>query len=332
MHFANPIFLWLLLVLPVLHLFRRNGRTESRLRFPMFPALKALADTRAKNWIRALSIIRYLTLIFLIVALARPMGVLSKVVQRQQGIDIALVMDTSTSMLAQDLSPNRLDVSKRVMADFVLKRQADRLCLVVFGGEAYTSFPLTLDYGILTTFINRIQEGMAGNGTAIGMALATAVNRLEQEDSQNKIIILLTDGENNAGNISPMTAADIAKKKGIKVYTIGVGKKEGAPVQIDHPKYGKVYLRNPDGSRYLTRLDEGTLKAIAVETGGQYFHAANADDLADVYDTINGLERSDLEESVHYRYQEFFPHFLLLAFILLVFQITMNHSLMMRIP
>jgi Ca-activated chloride channel family protein len=239
----------------------------------------------------------------LLFALAGPYYQFSEEKQLGEGIDIFLSMDISASMLAKDFEPNRLEVAKNVASSFVAKRPFDRIGIAAFAGEAYTLAPLTGDKSILQQFIQQLKVGYLKDGTAIGMGLATAVNRLEESESASKIIILLTDGVNNSGYIAPRTSMDIAKQKGIKVYTIGVGSKGQAPVP---------YARR--NNRYAYRMakvniDESLLKEIANSTGGKYFRAQNAEELEAIYEEIDALEKSEVQIEVFSRRQPAFQTF-----------------------
>jgi Ca-activated chloride channel family protein len=247
--------------------------------------------SRALPWLSGLA---------LIVALAGPYYQFSEEEQFGEGIDIFLSMDISASMLAKDFEPNRLEVAKNVAASFVAKRPFDRIGIAAFAGEAYTLAPLTTDKSILQQFIQQLKVGYLKDGTAIGMGLATGVNRLEESESASKVIILLTDGVNNSGYIAPRTAMDIAKQKDIKVYTIGVGSKGQAPVP---------YARR--NNRYAYRMakvniDESLLKEIAKATGGKYFRAQNAEELEAIYEEIDALEKSEVQIEVFSRRQPAF--------------------------
>ena len=256
---------------------------------------------------RFLPIVRLLTLALLALGLARPQVVKHEEEIRTEGIDIMLVLDVSGSMQAEDFKPaNRLHVAKDVVGEFLGMVKNDRIGLVVFAGQSFTQCPLTLDYDVLRTLLSKVEIGMIEDGTAIGTALANAVARLKDSVAKSKVVILLTDGENNAGKIDPDTAAKIAQALGVRVYTIGVGKEGGAPIPVNHPVYGKVYARNPDGSLVLTKLDEKTLRKIAEATGGQYFRATDAEALKKIYAQILELERTKFEVKQFERAQEYF--------------------------
>jgi Ca-activated chloride channel family protein len=296
MTFANPAYLLLLLLLPFavwLHL-RRARRGEPRL---VYSDVRVLPPSRRSVRVRALALLplaRLLAATLLIVALARPQQLGAKQEYEGEGIDIVLVMDVSYSMRAEDFgSGNRFAGAKAVLARFARGITNDRLGLVIFAKQAFTQCPLTLDHEMVGSLIDQVELGLIdGNSTAIGMALATAASRLERSQAKSKVIILLTDGENNAGSVAPADAAQACKSLGLRLYTIGLGSKEGSPVPVDTPTGQQVYARNPDGSIALTKLDEKLLTEIAQATDGEYHHAADPAALQAVYDAIWQLEKS----------------------------------------
>lgn len=314
--FANPGFFWLLLLLPlavVWYFFKRNEETASL-------QISSIKGFSSDNFITRLKpllfILRLLALAAIITALARPQTEdISSKTKTTKGIDIVMAIDVSSSMLARDLKPNRLVALKEVASDFIRERPNDRIGLVVYAGEAYTQTPITSDKGIVLNALKAITYGTLNDGTAIGMGLATAVNRLKDSKAKSKVIILLTDGVNNSGFIEPQTAAELATEYGIKTYTIGLGSNGNALSPIAY---------NADGSfRYGMRpveIDEGLLKNIADITGGKYFRATDNDKLEAIYDEINKLEKTDIEEFKYYRYEEKFRSWVILAGALLMFE------------
>lgn len=321
--FANPQFFWLLLLLPLAagwYVFKRNQETA---------ALK-ISSTRGflKNDILAklrpvLMIMRLLALAAIIVAMARPqVQDVSTRTKTTKGIDIVMAIDVSSSMLARDLKPNRLAALKEVASDFIKNRPNDRIGLVAYAGESYTKTPITSDKGIVLRSLREITYGELNDGTAIGMGLATAVNRLKESRAISKIIILLTDGVNNSGFIEPQTAADLALEFDIKTYTIGLGTNGNALSPVAY---------NADGSfRYGMRqveIDEALLKDIAEVTGGRYFRATDNEKLEEIYAEINKLERTEIEEIKYYSYDEKFRPWALLACILIVTEWVLRHSI-----
>ena len=314
--FANPQFFWLLLALPValLWYFLKRKQEVASLRISstkgfevnsLLPKLKPL-----------LFVLRLLALAGIIVAMARPQTEqISTRTKTTKGIDIVMAIDVSSSMLARDLKPNRLSALKEVAADFIEQRPNDRIGLVVYAGESYTKTPITSDKNIVLSALKDITYGELTDGTAIGMGLATSVNRLKESKSISKVIILLTDGVNNSGFIEPQTAADLAIEFDIKTYTIGFGTNGNALSPIAY---------NDDGSfRYGMRqveIDEELLQDIANTTGGKYFRATDNEKLEAIYDEINKLEKTEIEEFKYYKYEEKFRPWVLLAGALLLIE------------
>ncbi len=244
----------------------------------------------------------------LIIALARPQERLTTVERNAEGIDIVLVMDMSTSMRAEDLKPNRFEAAREVAKDFVDKRESDRIGLVTFAMKSFTVVPPTLDYRLLKNLVDDLEMGVIEDGTAIGMGLATAVNRLKESPAESKVIILLTDGQNNAGEIDPVTAADLALTYDIKIYTIGAGTRGTAPYPVQDPIFGRRY------QNIQVDIDEKMLSSVAELTGGEYFRATDTDELERIYDEIDELERSEVEELIYTDYEDLYSQFLWGAF------------------
>ncbi len=326
--FVNPEFFFLLLLLPLLAgwYFYRHQRHYATLKMPGLEAVANISSWRGRMRI-ILPILRLLTAIMLIIALARPQLALKEEDIRAEGIDITLVMDLSSSMLAQDFKPDRLEVSKQVATEFVDKRQYDRLSLVVFAGEAFTQCPLTTDHRVIKDFLAGLQCGILEDGTAIGMGLATAVNRLKDSAAKSKVVILLTDGDNNAGYIKPMTAAEIAEEFQVKVYTIGVGSRGKALTPISRRSNGDYVFGLAD-----VQIDEELLQRIAEMTGGRYFRATSAEALASIYQEIDRLEKTELDITTIKRYSEEFHLFAMLAIVFLVLEILLRYTLFRTIP
>lgn len=315
MTFLHPQLLWLLLLLPALLIiyivWRRRQQASLRV-----PSLLFISDVRGglRVYLRhVLFALRLLALGLIIIALARPQSSSSWSEDRVEGIDIMLTMDISTSMLAMDFQPNRVEAAKEVAMRFIANRPNDNIGLVVFAGESFTACPLTQDHA---TLINRLREmttGIIADQTAIGSGLATAISRLKDSKTKSKVIILLTDGANNTGNISPKMAADLAKTFGISIYTIGVGSGAGeAPYPIQTP-LGTVVRNMP------VDLDEPTMQQIADVSGGAYFRATDNESLAAIYKKIDQLEKTKLStRNYHTIYEEFFIFVLAAAFLLLL--------------
>ncbi|MDF4203443.1 VWA domain-containing protein [Maribacter sp. SA7] len=321
--FANPDFFWLFLLLPlaiVWYIFKQKEQTASL----RISSVKGFSyNSILPKFKPALFILRLLALAAIIVALARPQTEdISTRSKTTKGIDIVMAIDVSSSMLARDLKPNRLSALKDVAADFIKNRPNDRIGIVAYAGEGYTKTPITTDKAIVLNALSEISYGQLDDGTAIGMGLATSVNRLKDSKAKSKIIILLTDGVNNSGFIEPQTASDLALEFGIKTYTIGLGTNGNALSPVSY---------NPDGSfRFGMRqveIDEDLLKDIANTTGGRYFRATDNESLEEIYDEINKLEKTEVEEFKYYRYEEKFRMWILLAGGLLLLEWILRNTL-----
>lgn len=253
------------------------------------------------RWYPLLYVLRIVALTLLIIAIARPQTVdISTQTKTNKGIDIVMAIDVSSSMLAQDLKPNRLNALKKVASDFISQRQTDRIGLVIYAGESYTKTPITSDKRIVQNALNEIRfDGVINDGTAIGMGLATAVNRLKDSRSKSKVIILLTDGVNNAGFIDPKIATELAIEFQIKTYTIGLGSNGNARAPIGILPNGKFQY-----GITKVEIDEDLLKSIAADTGGRYFRATDNTSLVEIYNEINKLEKTEIEEFKYYNYEE----------------------------
>ncbi len=315
--FHSPYWLLAVLLLPLMYYFKiRKQSTTSHMLFPNSNKIEAITSIRSLLF-QYLPWLQYVALLFMIIALARPQLTSQEEKVKAEGIDIMLVMDLSSSMLSQDFQPNRLEVSKKVAKDFVDKRNFDRIGLVVFSGESFTQTPVTTDHNILKDFLDNLQVGMIEDGTAIGMGLATAVNRLKDLETKSKIIILLTDGDNNAGYVQPITAAEIAERLGVKVYTIGVGSQGYAKSPINRLKDGRYVF-----GRAKVKIDEKLLKQISEMTGAKYFRATDELSLEKIYDEIDRLEKTEIEVTSFKRYKEQYRYFLLIGIgILLLHQV-----------
>jgi Ca-activated chloride channel family protein len=317
--FLNPEFLWLLILIPFLAIwyFFMRKKDVAVLTIPSVKGFKATTSILSKLK-PVLSLLRILALAAIIVALARPRNVsVSKKTKTNRGIDIVMAIDVSASMLARDLKPNRLEALKKVAVDFVDRRPNDRIGIVVYAGESFTQTPITSDKNIVKRTISELKWGQLDGGTAIGMGLGSGVNRLKESKAKSKVIILLTDGVNNSGNIDPRTATELAKELGIKVYTIGIGTNGMAdfPWSKD-PRTGQLNFR-----KQQVEIDEALLKEIAKETQGKYFRATDNTSLKEIYDEIDKLEKTKIEEFKYYNYQEMYRDlvFLALGFLLLEF-------------
>ena len=328
MHFASPHLLWLsVLVVPMIGYYVwRTLQGGAAIRISSLDG--AVGAPRTVRWyLRHLPfVLRATAFLLLVVALARPQDVERLSHTSTEGIDIMLSIDVSGSMLARDFKPDRITAAKEVAGSFIADRYGDRIGLVAFAGEAFTQSPLTTDQGTLQTLLARIRSGLIEDGTAIGNGLATAVNRLRESEAKSKVIILLTDGVNNRGEIAPMTAAEIAKAQGIRVYTIGVGTEGMAPYPaVD--LFGQMTF-----VQQKVEIDEKTLAAIAELTGGRYFRATDREKLRAIYDEINRMEKSKVEVSEHGAYHELFTVWLLGALLLLAVEFLLSTLVLKRIP
>ncbi len=323
--FENPEFFWLLLVIPaaIAWYFWKQNKQQASLSIGTTEGFKAETDIIAKLQ-PLLHLLRLVALASIIIALARPRTVdVSTQTKTTKGIDIAMAIDVSASMLAKDLKPNRLEALKKVAAEFIQGRTTDRIGLVLYAGESFTKTPVTSDKSIVLGELNRVgyDENLLG-GTAIGMGLATAVNRLKDSKAKSKVIILLTDGSNNSGFIDPTIASELAVEYGIKVYTIGIGTNGTAlsPVAL-YPNGKFKYARVP------VEIDEKLLKEIAKTTNGKYFRATNNDKLKEIYAEIDKLEKTDIEEIKFTKYEEKYRFFALLGFGLIALAYLLKQTL-----
>lgn len=322
--FLNPEFFWLFLLMPVAiaWLFWKRNEQTATLKMSSLQGFKG-SESLLTKLKPGLDVLRLLAMSLLIVALARPRTVdISNKTKTTKGIDIVVAIDVSGSMLAKDFKPNRMEAIKRVASEFVEERPNDRIGLVVYASEAYTKSPVTSDKAVIQEAIQSIKyDNVLQDGTGIGMGLATAVNRLKDSKAKSKVVILLTDGVNNAGFIEPETASDIAQQYGIKVYTIGIGTNGMAE---------SPYAIGPNGQLLFqmmkVEIDEQLMKNIAMKTGGKYFRATSNDKLAAIYNEINKLETTEIEELKFYDYDEKFRVFALLAGLLLLIEIGLRNT------
>ena len=301
--FANPKLLWLLLMVPALILWYilRHKKQEASLSFSDLKGFVKLPKTWKAYLRHLLFVLKMAALALLIVAVARPQSSSTNSTSNIEGIDIVMAMDVSGSMLARDLKPDRLTAAKNVASDFVNGRPGDRMGLVIFSGETFTQVPLTTDHGVMLNMLAEMKNGLIEDGTAIGDGLATAISRLKDSEAISKVVILLTDGLNNAGSVDPYTAAEIAKLYGIRVYTIGVGSYGTAPYPVQTPFGTQI-------QQMKVEIDEKLLTTIANSTGGKYFRATSNQKLDEVYQEIDQLERSKIEVTEFRRlHEEFYP-------------------------
>jgi len=327
MTFAQPYWLLLLLLVPLVCVRSwTTMRSRAGMRFSSISSLKVAGNTWKTRLKWVPTAFRVVGISLAILAMARPQDL--NVIQERfaEGVDIMMVLDTSTSMRAEDFRPNRFEAAKSVGADFIRGRTSDRVGLIVFAANAYTQAPLTLDYVFLTQMLSEVEVGVIEDGTAIGTALAMAVNRLKDTEAKSKVVILLTDGQNNRGELSPETAAEVAKTIGVRVYAIGVGQHGEAPFVVDHPFAGRQRRMVP------VEIDEEMLRAVADMTGGQYFRATNNRALSDIYDQIGELEKTKIEERVYTDYEEKYPFYLIPGLFLLFLEVLLNTTLFRRFP
>lgn len=329
MIFANPSYIYLLLLLiPLIGWYfwkmRKNQASVEMSSSQAFDAPKAVT---AKVYLRHVPfVLRMIAIALVIVILARPQSTNSWQNSSTEGIDIMMAIDISSSMLAQDLRPNRLEAAKNVAAAFINGRPNDNIGLVVFSAESFTQCPLTTDHAILLNLFKNIQSGMIEDGTAIGLGLANAVSRIKDSQAKSKVIILLTDGSNNRGEIAPVTASEIAKTFGIRVYTIGVGTKGEAPYPFRLPG-GMIQTQ-----MIPVDIDEPTLKQIATTTGGQYFRATDNASLKEIYSEIDQMEKTKINVREYSKKQEEYKNIALLLLALLLLELLLKHTLLKKIP
>ncbi len=323
--FGNPWMFWLFITIPAITGWYIYNNYNQQSSIPV----SSVASIDLKSWkttFRQLPfILRLLCLSFIILALAHPQKINDEQHAEGEGVDIILCIDVSGSMTAQDFKPNRLEAAKKVAMDFVNKRLTDRIGVVIFSGESFTQCPLTTDYNVLNTAIQNIRNGLLEDGTAIGSGLGTSVDRLRESKSKTKIVVLLTDGENNGGLIDPKTAKEIAKAFAIRVYTIGVGSEGYAPQPVNTPL--GIVMQNEKVS-----IDEKLLKEIASETGGQYFRAKDNESLTAIYKNIDLLEKSKVEIINSIRTEDRFFPFILAAILSLLLELILSYTIFRKFP
>jgi Ca-activated chloride channel homolog len=326
--FAHPGLLYLLfIVIPlVVYYILKQRNFRANIRISTIEPL--ISKTRSYKEIlrHVLFAFRIIVIMLIIIALARPQKVNTQKNINTMGIDIMLALDISGTMLARDFKPDRMGAAKNLAIEFINGRPDDRIGVVVFSGESFTQCPLTTDHAALVNLISQIQSGMVEDGTAIGVGLATAVKRLKDSDAASKVIILLTDGQNNMGSIDPEFAAELAKKFNIRVYTIGIGTNGMAPMPAMDFNGNLVFVKMP------VDIDETTLKDIAGKTGGQYFRATGNTKLRQVYTEIDKLEKSKISVKQYYRRDEAFMSFVWIAIVLILLDLILSHTLLRSIP
>lgn len=332
LRFEDPWLLLLLGAIPILFYAYVKKLGHARLRFSSIHNLKKLKRPRSVYARHSLIVLRCLCLAFILIAMARPQAGNKQTEYLSEGIDIILCIDTSGSMRALDFSMGgkrieRLTVVKEVVRKFIKERTSDRIGMIVFGQEAFTQCPLTLDYGVLLSFLDRVEIGIAGEATAIGDAVALSVKRLKTlEKAKSRVLILLTDGRNNAGRIDPKTAAEIAKEFDVKIYAIGAGTEGEAPFLVEHPLFGKQYVYQK------VDLDEEALREIAQITDGYYFRAKDTSALERIYEQINTLEKTEVKVKEYMEYKELFWWFLIPALAFLLIEVVLSQTRFRKIP
>jgi len=327
MTFRNPEYLFLLLLLiPIILCYiKEMHKSDASLQISSLQKLVSFPKSKKVKLRHIPFILRTLAITFIILALARPQASNSWRTENTEGIDIMMALDISGTMLSKDLKPNRLEAAKTVASEFILSRPNDNIGLVVFSGESFTQCPLTTDHAVLINLFNAVNFGMIEDGTAIGLGLANAVNRIKESKAKSKVIILLTDGSNNRGDIAPITAAEIAKTFGIRVYAIGVG------------SHGMVEMpvQTPMGIQYQmmqSEFDERSLQEISTMTGGQYFRATDNAKLRRIYQEIDKLEKSKISVREYSKKSEQYFLFSMIAFVLLLLEVLLRNTLLRKIP
>ncbi|MSQ45528.1 MAG: VWA domain-containing protein [Ignavibacteria bacterium] len=327
MYFVNKYFLLLLLIIPILvyWYFVYKKKSINVIQYPTLQTIQNIKVSIREKLQDLPFILRTLSILFVILALARPQSTFKSEVVKTEGIDIILAIDISSSMLAEDLKPNRIESAKKVLQQFISQRKNDRIGLVVFSGVSFTQCPLTIDYSILLNAIQNLKNGIIEDGTAIGLGIANSVNRLKESKAKSKVIILLTDGVNNRGEIDPLTAAEISLEYGIKIYTIATGTYGTAPYPFETP-FGRQYQMVP------VEIDEKTLQQVSKRTGGKYYRATDNSSLRKIYSEIDKLEKSKIDIRSYRRHKELFHIPLAIGLILLFIEITLSQTWFRRIP
>lgn len=327
MTFRNPEYLFLLLLLiPIIFWYiKEMHKSDASLQISSLQKLISFPKSKKIKFLHIPFILRTLAIAFIILALSRPQASNSWRTENTEGIDIMMALDVSGTMLSKDLKPNRLEAAKTVASEFILSRPNDNIGLVVFSGESFTQCPLTTDHAVLINLFNAVNFGMIEDGTAIGLGLANAVNRIKESKAKSKVIILLTDGSNNRGDIAPITAAEIAKTFGIRVYAIGVG----SHGMVEMP------IQTPMGLQYQmmqSEFDERSLQEIATMTGGQYFRATDNAKLRRIYQEIDKLEKTKISVREYSKKSEQYFLFSMIAFVLLILEVLLRNTLLRKIP
>ncbi len=326
---ASVIFIvgGLVLAYMAYHHLKRKRFKAATIKYSDVRIIKRAARTSRQRYRFLLTVLRMMAVLLFVVAFARPRSGTEYTEVTSEGIDIMLALDVSSSMQAEDFKPhNRLYVAKEEIKKFIHRRVNDRIGLVVFARYSFTQCPLTTDYGVLLNFVDQVNFGLVEDGTAIGMAIANGVNRLRESESKSRIMVLLTDGDNNAGEIDPITAASLAEAMDIKIYTIGAGKQGNAMYPVQDPLFGKRYVYQP------TRIDEKTLKEIAAKTDGKYFRARSGEELEAIYGEIDEMETTEINIASHIQYLELFHFFTYAGLLLLVLEVILANTYFRKLP
>jgi len=326
---ASVIFVLggLVVLLMILRQLRSRRAVTASIKYSDLRIVKRAARSNRQRFRFLLWVLRILAVVLFFVAFARPRSGTEITEVTSEGVDIMVALDVSSSMQAEDFKPhNRLHVAKEEIKKFIEQRSNDRIGLVVFARYSFTQCPLTVDHNVLLQFIDQIDFGVVEDGTAIGMAIANGVNRLRESEAESRIMILLTDGVNNSGEIDPITAANLATAFDIKIYTIGAGKPGNAMVPYNDPIFGKRYIYSP------TQIDEETLKEIAERTGGRYFRARSGAELEEIYEEIDQLEKTEIHTSSHVQYKELFHYFTYFGLLFLVVELLLANTYFRKLP
>jgi Ca-activated chloride channel homolog len=325
--FKYPEFFWLLIIVPLMiyYFITVKRKTRTRILISSTEAFNKYRPTLRQRLINLPIILRCASVALIIIALARPQSSSKASNVTTEGISIVVALDISESMLAEDFRPNRIEAAKKVAAEFVAGRPNDLIGLVIFGGEAFTQCPLTSDHAVISNLMRDIKTGLLAQGTAIGEGLATAVARVKDSKTKNKVIILITDGVNNSGSVPPLTAGEIARTFGIRVYTIGVGTKGTAPYPMQTP-FGRQY------QNVEVQIDEELLTQIAQSTDGKYFRATNNKKLQSIFEEIDKMEKTKIEVTEFKRYTEEYLPWLLAAFILFALELLLRYTWLRTLP
>jgi len=325
--FAYPVVFYFFAVVPVMIIYywKKNKKNTPVINFPTLSILQGVKPTLRERLRHLPFLLRIAAVVLLIIAAARPQSFATGENVYTEGIDIAMVLDISGSMLAEDFKPNRLEAAKNVIDNFIEGRTSDKIGLVIFARESFTQCPLTIDYSVLRSLLKEIKSGMLEDGTAIGIAIANGVNRLKDSKAKSKVMILLTDGVNNSGEIDPISAAQIAKEFDVRIYTVGVGTRGQAPYPFTTP-FGKQYQMVP------VEIDEGTLTQIAEITGGKYFRATNNEKLKEIYNSIDELEKTKVEVTSYRNASEEFYSYAGAGLSLLLLELLLSFSYLRALP